>query len=282
MKIKFTCDSSTDLPKELLEKNNIVVKPFTVILGDEERKDGVDVNAQDIFEFVEKTKTLPKTTALNEYDLTEFFKEEVEEDGLIHFSISSKLSCTYTNALNASKNFDNVYVIDTLNITSGIGLLLLYACELREQGLSAKEIVEKVNARRDKVQVSFVTYKLDYLHKGGRCSSIALLGANILKIRPSIIVKDGSMGLHKKYMGKLEKCIEKYIIDTLNEFNTPDYSKVFLTYSSATPEMIETAINTLNEHAKFKNIYQTNASSTITSHCGENTLGIIYFNDGEN
>lgn len=282
MNIKITCDSATDLPQELLDKYNISVKPFTVILGDEEKVDGVDVKAQDIFNFVEKTKTLPKTTALNEYDLTEFFKENVEEDGLIHFSISSKLSCTYTNALNASKNFDNVYVIDTLNLTSGIGLLILYACELREQGLTIKEIVEKVNARRDKLQVSFVTYKLDYLHKGGRCSSVALLGANILKIRPSIILKDGSMGLHKKYMGKLEKCIEKYIIDTLNEFNTPDNDKVFITYSSATPEMIETALKTLEEHAKFKKVYQINASSTITSHCGENTMGIIYFNDGEN
>ena len=233
------------------------------------------------FDYVDRTKALPKTTALNEYTLTEFFKENVEKDGLIHFSISSKASCTYTNAVNASKNFDNVFVVDSLSLSSGIGLLILYACELREQGLSASEIVEKVNARRDKVQVSFITYKLDYLHKGGRCSSVALLGANILKIRPSIIMKDGSMGLHKKYMGKVEKCVEKYIIDTLNEFNKPDNKYVFLTYSSATPEMIETALNTLNENAKFKKIYQTTASATITSHCGENTLGILYFNDGE-
>lgn len=281
MNIKFTCDSATDLPKELIEKYNIVVKPFTVILGEEEKTDGVDIAPQDIFDYVDRTKALPKTTALNEYTLTEFFKENVEKDGLIHFSISSKASCTYTNAVNASKNFDNVFVVDSLSLSSGIGLLILYACELREQGLSASEIVEKVNARRDKLQVSFITYKLDYLHKGGRCSSVALLGANILKIRPSIIMKDGSMGLHKKYMGKVEKCVEKYIIDTLNEFNKPDNKVVFLTYSSATPEMIETALNTLNENAKFKKIYQTTASATITSHCGENTLGILYFNDGE-
>lgn len=274
--VKITCDSAADLPKEILERYDISVIPFVVVLGNEERYDG-DVTPKDIFEFVNKTNQLPRTTAINEYSLKDFFEKNLGDDGLVHITLSSGLSCTYESAKKASEELENVYVIDSKSLSSGEGMQVIYACELAKQGLSAKEIVEKVEARREKTHASFVTWKLDYLHKGGRCSSVALLGANILKIRPSILVANGGMVVHKKYMGKMEKVLEKYIIDTLAEFDNPVEDRVYLTYSSATPEMLEVARNTIREQSKFKEICECTASSTITAHCGENTIGILYY-----
>ncbi len=281
MKIVLTSDSVCDLPKELLIKNNITVIPFGITLGDELKFDGIDITPKLIFEYVKENKILPKTNAINEYDYTEFFKKMLENaDAVIHMCISSEISSTYNNAVNASKNFDNVYVIDTLNLTTGIGLLLLYASELIQKGEDVKTIVEKVNARRSAVQTSFVIEKLDYLHKGGRCSSLQLLGANLLKIRPSIILSNGKMGMHKKYRGKMEDVVKSYVKDTFAEFSTPDLKYCFLTYSTATPEMIEAAYKVIKENANFENIIEATAGATVTSHCGQNTIGIIYFNDG--
>ena len=200
-------------------------------------------------------------------------------DAIIHFNLSSEMSVTHQNALNASKEFKNVYVIDSRSLSTGVGLSVLYACELRDKGLKAEEIVEKVKARIPYVQASFIINKLDYLHKGGRCSSIALLGANLLKIKPSIEVVNGKMGMAKKYMGKFEKCIVNYVNDTLTKYNNMDTTRVFLTHTKTASENIELIKNILKEKANFKEIIETTAGSTITSHCGENTIGILYFND---
>lgn len=282
MKIAITCDSVCDLSQELIKQNNISILPISIILGDETFLDGVNINSQKIFDYVAKNKQLPKTSAINEFQYAEFFKEHLDGvDALIHFTISSDMSSCFNNAKKAASTLKNVYVIDSRNLSTGVGLQVLYACMLRDKGEKPENIVKKVEARKQFVQASFVVERLDYLYKGGRCSALQLLGANLLKIRPSIIVKDGKMDVHKKYRGKMKDVVKDYVKDTLNEFNTYDKSICFITYSSATEDMVEAAKSTLKEFANFENVYITTAGATVTSHCGENTLGILYYNNVE-
>lgn len=282
MKIAISSDSVCDLSSDLLTKNNIKILSLPITLGDKEYSDSINLTPQEIFAFVQKNKVLPKTSAINEFQYNEFFSEQLKtSDALIHFTISSDISSCYANAVNAAKNYKNVYIIDSRSLSTGVGLQVLYACALRDKGLKADEIVEKVEARKQHIQASFVVERLDYLYKGGRCSSLQLLGANLLKIRPSIILKDGKMQMHKKYRGKMPDVVKEYCLDTLKEFDSFDNNICFITYSSATPEMIESAKNVIKEKTNFKNIYETTAGCTITSHCGENTLGILYYNNKE-
>ena len=281
MKIAVSVESTNDLTKEMLIEKDIKVIPYQVTLGDMAFKDG-EKTVEEMFAFVDQYNVLPKTTALNEFEYTEFFEELLKDyDAVIHICLSSGLSSSCGNAIRAGKNLKNVYVIDSLSLSTGIGLLALYARELADKDLPAEVIAEKVADRVSKLQVSFVVERLDYLYKGGRCSSLALFGANLLRIRPRIVVNsEGKMNSDKKFKGKMESVVSKYCAETLADFNTPDLDKVFITYTSATPEMIESAKNVCKE-AGFVNIYQTRAGGTIASHCGPNTLGILYFNDGE-
>ncbi len=281
MKIAITSDSVLDLPKELLEEYDIKVIPLNIMLGETEYKDN-EITNEDIFKYVKETGVLPKTSAENTQGFIEFFKEILKEyDGIVHFDISGEMSTTYTNAYMASLEFNGkVEVIDSRSLSTGMALQAIYARELTKTESSVQVIAEKVRARTNSVQASFVIEKLDYLRKGGRCSAVALFGANLLKIRPQIIVKDGKMGSHRKYRGKMLQCVKMYCEDTLAEFNTPDKSIGFVTYSSATEEMIEVAKQALID-AGFEKIYTTIARATVSSHCGPNTLGILYYNDGK-
>ena len=281
MKVIISTESTCDLPQELIEKNNISVIPYSIILGDDIITDDSNVPAK-IFKYVEQTKTLPKTSAINEQTYTEYFENLLKDyDAVVHISLSSALSCSQNNAQAAAKNLENVYIIDSKSLSTGIGLLVLYAKELANNGETPESIVHKVKDRVPHVQASFVVDRLDYLYKGGRCNALALFGANLLKIHPQIVLNDGAMKPSKKYRGKMEKVIEKYCEDTIEEFNTPDKKVAFVTYTTATPEMIEIAKKSL-QNAGFENIYESTAGGTITSHCGENVLGILYINDGNN
>ena len=281
MKIAISAESTNDLTQELLQKYDIKVIPYEIVLKDRTFMDG-EMTTEELFDYVDKNGTLPKTNAINEYEYTEYFTElRKEYDAVIHVSLSSGLTSSTGNAERASKNVDNVFVVDSLSLSTGIGLLCIYARELADAGVEPSEIQKRVQERTSKLQVSFVVERLDYLYKGGRCNAMALLGANLLKIRPRIIVKDGKMGSDKKYRGTMGKVISKYCRDTLEEFNTPDLNNVFITYTTATEEMVAAAREALNE-AGFKNIYETRAGGTIASHCGGNTLGILYFNDANN
>ncbi len=281
MKIAITSDSVIDLPRELLEKYDIKIIPVTIIVGDDVYDDG-EISTQEIFDYVHKTGVLPKTSAINEARYADTFKAFLNDyDAVIHFSLSSQMSASNMNAINASKQFDGkVEVIDSASLSTGVALQAIYARELTETESDIHVIAEKVRARTNSVQASFVVERLDFLYKGGRCSSLALLGANLLKIRPQIIVKEGKMGSYKKYRGPMPLVIKKYAEDTFNEFNTPDKKVCFITYSSATPEMVAAAKEVISEMG-FENVYETNAGATISSHCGENTLGILYYNDGK-
>lgn len=279
MKIAISVESTNDLSKELLLENDIKVIPYHIVLGDTEFKDG-EKTTEEMFEYVDAHGTLPKTNAINEYEYTEYFNQILKEyDAVVHISLSSGITSSCGNAFKACENIKNAYAVDSKSLSTGIGLLALYAKELANAGVNPKEIAEKVQARAEKLQVSFVVERLDYLRMGGRCSSVAALAANVFHIRPRIIVKDGKMISDKKYRGSMEKVISKYCDETLAEFCTPDLEKVFLTYTTATEGMIENAEKALR-NAGFKKIYKTRAGGTIASHCGANTMGILYFNDG--
>lgn len=280
MKIAVSVESTNDLTKDLLNKYDIKVIPYQIVLDDKTILDG-EMTTEELFDFVEKSGKLPKTNALNEFEYTEFFESlKKDYDAVIHVALSSGLTSSTQNAINASKNVENVFVVDSKSLSTGIGLLAIYARELADKGENPQDIYEKVSNRVDKLQVSFVIERLDYLYKGGRCNSLQFFGANLLKLRPRIILKDGKMGADKKYRGTMGKVVAKYCEEVLDEFHTPDLDKVFITYTTATEEMVEAAKAAV-EARGFKNIYQTHAGCTIASHCGANTLGILYFNDGE-
>ena len=282
MKIAISTESTSDMTKEMLEKFDIHILPYEIMLGDKTFYDG-ELTTQEMFDYVDKTGTLPKTAAINEFRYEEYFESLLKDyDGVVHISLSSGLTSSTNNAINAANKLKNCYAVDSKSLSTGIALLAIYARKLADQGLTPKEIYEAVNKRVPHLQVSFVVERLDYLYKGGRCSSLALLGANLLKIRPRIIVKndDGKMVSDKKYRGKMEQVVEKYCADTLAEFNTPDKSVGFVTYTSATEDMAANALRAMKE-AGFKEIYETRAGGTIASHCGANTLGILYINDGD-
>lgn len=282
MKIAVSAESTLDLPKELIEENDIHILPYEILLGDKTFLDG-QMSTEEMFAYVEKTGTLPKTSAINEFRYTEYFESlKKDYDAVVHISLSSGLTSSTQNAINAAKNVKNCYVVDSKALSTGIALLVLYAKKLADEGLPAEKIYEAVSARVPYVQVSFVVETLDYLYKGGRCSSLARLGANLLKIRPSIAMRtdgDGTLSSHKKYKGKMEQVVEKYCADTLAEYHDPDKSIGFVTYTSATKEMAEAAKNAL-KNAGFERIIETKAGGTIATHCGPHTLGILYINDG--
>ncbi len=275
MKIAISAESTVDLTKDLLEKYEIKTVPFSILLGEKSALDG-EITTDEIIEFVNQSKLLPKTSAVNEFQYTEHFEKILKDyDAIIHFSLSSELSLACSNAKRASQKFDNVYVVDTRSLSTGIALLALWAKEQVDNGALVKDLYNQCLEKVSCVQASFALKRLDYLYKGGRCSSLAYFGANLLKIRPQIIVKDGKMISGKKYRGDFSRVVRNYCQDVLNEFNNPDLNRAFVTYTTADQSVIDVAINCLKERG-FREILVTRAGGTITSHCGENCLGILY------
>lgn len=279
-KVMITSDSTSDLDY-LFAERQIPVIALGVTLGERTGLDGEDVKPDDIYAFYNETKTTPKTSAVPPERYYEFFKKFTDEGyEVVHFTISSDMSACYNNACQAAKELGGVYVIDSLNLSTGIGMQVLYACDLAQAGVSAREIFAKVEARRAAVQASFVVDTMDFLYKGGRCSGVAAFFASVLKIKPSIFVKDGKMGVGKKYMGSTSKAILKYVDDTLNEFSNPDIKYFFVTHTSSPAPVVEDVKKRILARYPDAQIYETIAGSTVTSHCGRGTLGILYFNDG--
>ena len=280
MKIAISLETTCDLTKELIDEYGFKIIPFHITLGERSFVDG-EVSTKEMFDYVDQTGTLPKTNAINEFEYTEYFEElKKEYDNVVHISLSSCISSSCSNAIRAAQNVEGVFVVDSLSLSTGISLLAMYAKDLVDQGLEASVIAQKVQDRASKVQASFVLERLDYLHKGGRCNLLSLLGATILKIRPRIVVKNGKMSSDRKHKGSIERATKKYCEGVLEDFNTPDLDRVFITYTTANEEMLESARNAVRERG-FKRVYETRAGGTIASHCGAHTLGILYFNDGE-
>jgi DegV family protein with EDD domain len=281
-KIKITCDSTCDLTPALYEKYQIGVIPLGVSLGDDFHKDGVDVSALEVFEFVEKTGVLPKTSAVSIGEYEEFFKKFTDEGyTVIHVNISSKFSSCYQNACLAAKEYPGVFPIDSKNLSSGSGHLALEGADLAQKGLSAEEIVKELEEMRERLDVSFVLQTLDYLKKGGRCSGIVALGANLLKLRPEIEVIEGGMKVGKKYRGKAETSIHDYVEGRLKGRTDLQYDRIFITHSNAPREIVEQTVKQVKELQPFAEVIETVAGCTVSSHCGPCCLGVLFFRKKE-
>lgn len=281
MKIAISAESTIDIQKDLLVKYDIHIVPFAVTLGERTAFDG-DITPQEIFDFVDKTGQLPRTSAVNEFQFEEHFKALLKNyDAVIHFSLSSAISSAHENASKVAANMKNVFVIDTKTLSTGIAILAIHGRELANKGLKPEEIVEKCTKRLPYVQASFVLNNLEYLYKGGRCSSLQRFGVNLFKIRPQILVtQDGTMISGKMYRGKDEVVVRKYCEDTLASFDNPDKTVAFVTATNYSDDIFAIAENALRDKG-FKTIYRTTAGATITSHCGDKTIGILYINDGK-
>ena len=275
--IIISSDSTCDLSRELVERYQIRILPLGVTLGDESYRDGVDVTPDDIYAYHAKTGQLPKTSAINIAENTDFFAELTREgSAVIHFTISSSMSATYNNARVAAEEFEDVYVIDSKNLSTGNGLLVVAAAELAKQGMEAKEIAEKVAKLADCVDASFIVDNLEYLAKGGRCSSVAAFGANLLQLKPCIAVKGGAMGVGKKYRGKFGKVLLEYVAERLADDEDIDLDRVFVTHAGCDKDVYEACVKQVKSIAPFKEVLLTRAGCTVSSHCGRNTLGVLF------
>ena len=275
-KIKVTCDSTCDLTEALYHENNVDVIPLSVTLGDQVYRDGVDVTSQQLFDYVSKTGTLPMTSAISVGEYLDAWRKYVE-DGyeVVHINISSSLSTSHQNACLAAKELGHVYVVDSQNLSSGSGHLVLEAAHLGRAGIEAPAIKETLDQMREHLDASFVLQTLDYLKKGGRCSSVTALGARALQLRPEIRVRDGGMVVGKKYRGNMEKSVLAYIRGRLEGRTDIDPARIFITYSSASDDLVEKAIALVKELQPFKEIIVTHAGCTICSHCGPDCLGVL-------
>ena len=277
MAIRITSDSTCDLG-EWVEKRDIGVLPLQVNLDANSYHDGVDITPQDIFKFVAETKQLPKTSAPSIGDYEEFFAKQLETaDELIHFNISAKSSGSHNMAKQAAESFNGkVRVIDSMALSSGQGLLVMRAADLRDAGKSADEIEQDIKAIRLKVNTSFVPDSLDYLHKGGRVSGMVNLAASMFKIHPLIYMQEGQLLPGKKYRGKMTMCIKQYVADLKEMYPEYDSARCFVTHSCADEELVQLAKDLVKENFKFDEVLETVAGSIITSHCGRNTLGVLF------
>lgn len=276
-KIIIASDSTCDLSPELIEKYNIHILPLGVTLGDKTYTDGVDINPDMIYENYEKTGTLPKTAAVNIAQYESFFEEKTNEGySIVFFAISSDMSSTFSNARLVAEDYENVYAIDTRNLSTGGGLLVLTAAEMAANGKSAKEIAEACSALTPNVDASFVIDSLEFLYKGGRCSAVAKVGATVLGLKPCITVKDGKMGVGKKYRGKFGAVLPQYISDRVGDASDIYTDKIFVTHAGCDPEIINSCVNKVKELAPDANVMITRAGCTISSHCGRNTLGVLF------
>jgi DegV family protein with EDD domain len=280
MKIALSAETTVDLQKDLLDFYQISTVPYTLMFGDKAQFDGIVVG-DDLFKYTEATGKLAKTSCVNLAQFQAHFKKLLQTaDYVIHFSLSSDMSASFSNAVLAAKELNGkVAVIDSRSLSTGIALQCIYAKKLIDAGYSFEDVVKKVQERVPATQASFGLEAVNYLYKGGRCSALSALGANILHIRPQIIVKEGKMISGKKFRGPMEKWVMDYVETTLEEFNNPDFDEVFITYSSAPDNVVEMVRERLKK-AGFKHIMNTYASGTVSCHCGPHTLGILYFNDG--
>lgn len=276
--IAITSDSTCDLSVQQIRENEIGIMPLSVMLGDKSFRDGVDIVPADIFRFFEETGELPKTAAPSVKEYEDFFRPYVEAgETLIHFNISSKASGSNGFAQAAAKTFGGkVIVVDSHALSTGQGLLVMKACDLRKEGKSAEEIAETVNSLRDKVNTSFIPDTLLYLYKGGRCSTLSYYGAKVLSIHPMIAMKEGQLYPKKKYIGKMSRCLKNYVHDLAEEYPQYDRTRCFITHSNADAELVESAKQLVKDLFSFDEVTETVAGSVITGHCGRNTIGVLF------
>lgn len=275
--IKITADSTCDLSKALLEKYDISLAPLYITMDGAAYKDGLEITPQDIYAYVDKTGDVTKTAAVSTEDYLTLFRPYVEQGkAVVHITISHDMSSCYQNALLAAAELGNVYVVDSLNLSTGSGHLVLRAAELAAEGVGAADIKAQLDELAPKVEASFVIDTLKYLHKGGRCSTVAALGANLLGLKPCIEVKGGNMSVGKKYRGKLDKCLAEYVAERLQGRTDIDTRRIFVTHTAMPAGSTEAVIALVKKQMQFDEVLETMAGCTITNHCGPGTLGILF------
>ncbi len=279
--VKILSDSTCDLSQAWIEKYGITVVPLHVVLGDNDYKDGVDITVDEIYDWADANNTTPKTAALSPEEAMNALEPllENEDDEVICFALSATMSGTLSVMRLAAESLDaedRVFCIDSKNLTTGIGHMIIEAAILAEQGKSAKEIVEYIETIRPMVRTSFVVDTLTYLHRGGRCSSVAAMAGSVLKLHPRIAVEDGKMEAGKKYRGKMNKVIMDYVHDMEDDLKKAKPDRVFLTHSGCDKELLDAIYDYLKGLDVFEEIFIVRAGSVISSHCGPGTLGVVY------
>lgn len=278
MSVKISADSTCDLSRELQAKYAISITPLYIVDGEQTRRDQIDITRDDLFRMVEEEGRKFSTAAVNVQDYLEVFRR-LRADGseVLHFTISSDMSSCYQNACLAAKEVGGVYVVDSRSLCSGIGLLAMDAVELAGEGLPAEEIFRTIEAKKQKLDVSFVLETLDYLSRGGRCNALTAFGANLMQIRPCIEVKDGQMGVGKKYRGQLARCLTRYIKERLSDTESIDLTRVFWADSGLDEETRALLEQTLHECAPSAELLHSDAGCTISNHCGPHCMGLMFY-----
>lgn len=277
MKIKVLSDSTCDLPLELIQKYDITIVPLTVIKDGQAYSDGVTITPAEIFAHVASGGSLCSTAAVSVGEYTQWFEKYASDyDGVIHVNISSEFSCSYQNACLAAEEFDNVRVVDSRNLSTGQGLVVLQIVKLAQECQTLDELHQKAQAFTEKVEASFLLDRLEYMVKGGRCSSAAALGANLLNLKPCIEVKNGKMGVVKKYRGNYAKCLAAYVKDRLANRDDLDRHTLFVTRTPVTEECLQAVSEAVQTYNDFENTYWNEAGCTVSCHCGPGTLGVLF------
>ena len=278
MRIKITSDSTCDLSAQLMEQHNISLCPLTVIKDDQPYLDNVTITPAEIFEHVAAGGNLCSTTAVSIGEYQDFFAPFAKEyDGVVHINLGSGFSSSHQNACLAAEEFDNVVAVDSRNLSTGQGLVVLKACQLAQTAENLNDLKAELDAFTSKVESSFLVDKLEYLAKGGRCSAVAALGANLLNLKPCIDVKDGKMGVSKKYRGKFDKSLVTYVKERLEGREDIDYSMpIFITQTKVSDEAFTGVKEAVSAYGKFDTVYATTAGCTISCHCGPGTLGVLF------
>ena len=279
MKIRMTADSTCDLTPELIRKYEIGIVPLSVVIDGEVFHDGVDVTPRDIFRAAEAGKSV-RTAVVNTFEYREFFKKQLKNcDQLVHVCLGSGFSSCYSDAVEAGREMDNVFVVDSRNLSTGSGLLVLEGLRMiREGAEDGKAIAETLQAKTGLINGSFVLRTVDYLRRGGRCTGLEALGAKMLHIRPSIVVQDGKMRPGEKYRGRYEHYLKHYIEDLLENDSNIDFQRVFVVHSPSEDGLARFAIDTVKSYGLFREVLEAMAGCTICTHCGPDTLGLMFMN----
>ena len=277
MKIKILSDSTCDLSPELLAANDITLVPLTVIKNDEQFKDTVNITPDVIFEHVANGGSLCTTSANSLGEYADWFEKFAGDyDGIIHINIGSGFSSCYQNACLAAEDFPNVRVIDSMNLSTGQGLVVLEACRLAKEATDLDQLAEQIRDYTKRIEASFLLSRLDYMVKGGRCSSAAALGANLLNLKPCIEVINGKMSMVKKYRGNFDKALPMYVKDRLANREDLDGGILFVTKTPVDDASYAACMKAVKEYGKFDVVYETNAGCTVSCHCGPGTLGVLF------
>lgn len=282
MRYQITSDSTCDLSPQLQAQYGIRIVPLYVTMGERTLRDGVDVFPDDIYAHVAETGTLPQTAAVNLADYVRLFTElSAQNDFVIHICISAEFSSCYQNAKLAAAEFDNVYVVDSRNLSFGHALVVLECARMAREGLAPQRIVAALEALTSRVEVSFILDRLEYMKKGGRCSAVTLLGANLLRLRPCIEVLSGRMQVGKKYRGSYAACMEAYLHDRLAGRDDLDLRRVCVCHSGMPEELVQKAVQTVQSLQPFEELICARAGCTISSHCGPGTMGVLFLRKEE-